>query len=224
MLVRHMTMKVDPDSNQAPKPSAQGWWQTFPGILTATAGIITAVAGLIVALSQAGIFPQAGELATSHNVTTNSDNNVDGPNPQPSASTGKISGASTAPANHTSLPSGSLPSEKEVTVGDLVYKVLAANVVPFNAENKSLKLKIRGTNTNRRYDVVLGGSSLRLIVDGVPLAPSNNFYEVVSNQSAKEGEFDFEVPASAQKVMLQISNESTGEMAQIPFDLGTVTP
>lgn len=223
MLVRDITMKVDPDSNQAPKPSAQGWWQTFPGILTATAGIITAVAGLIVALSQAGIFPEAGELAASHNVTTNSDNNVDGSAPQPSASTGKISETST-PSNHTSMPTGSLPSEMEVTVGDLVYKVLAANLVPFNPENKSLKLKIRGTNTNSRYDTVLSGSALRLIVDGVPRAPSNNFYEVVSNQSAKEGEFDFEVPSSAQKVILQISDESTGEMAQIPFDLSAVTP
>ena len=32
---------------------SQGWWQTVPGILTATAGIITAVAGLIAALHQA---------------------------------------------------------------------------------------------------------------------------------------------------------------------------
>lgn len=219
----NINMKVDPDSNQEPKPSAQGWWQTFPGILTATAGIITAIAGLIVALSQAGIFPKTGELAASHDIPTNSNNNADGPTLQPSASTGKISETST-PSNHTSIPAGSLPSEMEVTVGDLVYKVLAANLVPFNAENKSLKLKIRGTNTNSRYDAVLSGSSLRLIVDGIPRAPSNNFYETISNQSAKEGEFDFEVPSSAQKVILQISDESTGEMAQIPFDLSAVTP
>ncbi|PZO48082.1 MAG: hypothetical protein DCF15_18290 [Phormidesmis priestleyi] len=109
-------------------------------------------------------------------------------------------------------------------MGDLVYKVLAADLVPFNAENNPLTLNIRGTNTNSRYDVVLASSSLRLIVDGVPRAPSNNFYEVVSNQSAKEGEFDFEVPASAGKVMLQISDESTGATAQIPFDLSAVTP
>lgn len=31
------------------------WWQTVPGILTATAAIITAVAGLIVTLHQAGM-------------------------------------------------------------------------------------------------------------------------------------------------------------------------
>lgn len=223
-------MKVDPDSSQEPKPSAQSWWQTFPGVLTATAGMITALAGLIVALSQAGIFPKAGGPAASHNATANSNTNsstnssdsASGPAPQSSASVGQIS---TAPAsNPTDISSGSLPSGMEATVGDLVYKVLAANLVPFNGENKSLKLKIRGTNTNSRYDVVLGSSSLRLIVDGVPHAPSNNFYEVVSNQSAKEGEFDFEVPSSARKVILQISDESTGAMGQIPFDLGAVTP
>ncbi len=216
-------MKVDPDSKQEPKSSGQGWWQTFPGILTATTGIITAVTGLIVALNQAGIFPKAGELATNHNVTANSNSSADGPAPQPSASIGEISGAPT-PSNPTAIPSGSLPSGMEVTVGDLVYKVLTANLVPFNAENKSLELKIRGTNTNSRYDVALSGSSFRLIVDGVPHAPSNNFYEVVSNQSAKEGEFDFEIPSSAGEVILQVSDESTGAMAQIPFDLGAVTP
>ena len=40
----------------ADEQKQQGWWQTIPGILTATAGIITALAGLIVALYQAGSF------------------------------------------------------------------------------------------------------------------------------------------------------------------------
>src|SRR6266566_3239866 len=34
----------------------QSWWQSLPGILTATAGTITAIAGLVVALYQAGFF------------------------------------------------------------------------------------------------------------------------------------------------------------------------
>jgi hypothetical protein len=32
------------------------WWQTVPGILTATAAIVTAVTGLIAALNQTGVF------------------------------------------------------------------------------------------------------------------------------------------------------------------------
>jgi hypothetical protein len=34
----------------ADEPKSHGWWQTVPGMLTATAGIITAVTGLIIAL------------------------------------------------------------------------------------------------------------------------------------------------------------------------------
>ena len=40
-----------------------GWWQTLPGILTATATIITAVTGLIVALNQMGLFSKKAEKA-----------------------------------------------------------------------------------------------------------------------------------------------------------------
>ena len=39
----------------------QSWWQTLPGILTATAGIITAIAGLVIALYQAGFFQPNGQ-------------------------------------------------------------------------------------------------------------------------------------------------------------------
>jgi len=40
------------------------WWQTIPGVLTATAGIITAVTGLIVALNQSGLFAKKDEAHT----------------------------------------------------------------------------------------------------------------------------------------------------------------
>ena len=36
-----------------------GWWQTVPGLLTATATVITAIAGLLVALYQTGFFQQS---------------------------------------------------------------------------------------------------------------------------------------------------------------------
>jgi hypothetical protein len=40
------------DENSTSKGS---WWQTLPGILTATAGLLTAMAGLVVALFQVGL-------------------------------------------------------------------------------------------------------------------------------------------------------------------------
>lgn len=50
-------------------PRSNGWWQTLPGILTATTGTITALAGLIVALNQVGLFD--GESRTPPHVTEN---------------------------------------------------------------------------------------------------------------------------------------------------------
>jgi hypothetical protein len=40
----------------AEQPKPQSWWQTLPGILTATAAFTTAITGLVVALHQAGFF------------------------------------------------------------------------------------------------------------------------------------------------------------------------
>jgi hypothetical protein len=45
----------------AEEPKPHSWWQTLPGILTATAGIITAVTGLLVVLYNAGVFQPAAK-------------------------------------------------------------------------------------------------------------------------------------------------------------------
>src|SRR6266487_2092646 len=46
-------------------PRSNGWWQTVPGILTATTGIITAIAGLVVVLNQAGFFERNNQKVPS---------------------------------------------------------------------------------------------------------------------------------------------------------------
>ena len=50
------------DENPKPKNS---WWQTLPGVLTATAGTATAIAGLIGALHQAGLFKSSSGVDQS---------------------------------------------------------------------------------------------------------------------------------------------------------------
>src|SRR5437867_12738946 len=45
------------------KPESTGWWQTLPGILTATAGILTAIGCLIVAFHQAGFLRHDSQTA-----------------------------------------------------------------------------------------------------------------------------------------------------------------
>jgi hypothetical protein len=48
----------------AEQPKPQSWWQTLPGIITATAAFITAITGLVVALQQAGFFQDVRESLT----------------------------------------------------------------------------------------------------------------------------------------------------------------
>lgn len=56
---------------------SQKWWQTAPGLLSATAGLITAATGMIVALHQVGYFdkdngrapqPPSGSLSQSKTI------------------------------------------------------------------------------------------------------------------------------------------------------------
>ena len=50
--------------DEAPKSSS--WWQTLPGILTATAGIITAISGLLVVLYQSPLFKSDTKPDSAH--------------------------------------------------------------------------------------------------------------------------------------------------------------
>lgn len=47
-------------------PKSSSWWQTLPGILTATAGIITAVSGLLVVLYQSPLFKPDVKSESAH--------------------------------------------------------------------------------------------------------------------------------------------------------------
>ncbi len=53
-------------------PKPRSWWQTLPGILTATAGVITAVTGLIVALHGFGVFDTEPKKEADRNIQRSS--------------------------------------------------------------------------------------------------------------------------------------------------------
>jgi hypothetical protein len=40
----------------AEEGKSQGWWQTLPGVITATGGLLTAITALVVTLNQVGVF------------------------------------------------------------------------------------------------------------------------------------------------------------------------
>jgi hypothetical protein len=191
-----------------------GWWQTIPGMLTATAGIITAMAGLIVALNQAGLLSPAAnseagaEIITREQLTAN----------RPSAARSGASRATASLVGQSTRHPRAPAAGTEVRLAHAVYRILEARVEPRNMEQLTLRLTVRMTNTGR-YPDNFWDSTFRLLVDGVPRAPVSNLNKLVLDNSAEEGEVEFVVPAVTQTTMLRLShaNEST----EIPVDLSS---
>ena len=154
----------------AEKQRSQGWWQTVPGILTATAGIITAIAGLIAALNQAGVFAKAPTHIEQppSNITTAP--------PPTGLPAGPAMGASPpppSPAGPATQSFRALAAGMEVRVGNAVYRILAAQLDRRNAEALTLRFTVRMTN-GERFPTNFWDESFRLRVDGIPTAPVSN--------------------------------------------------
>ncbi len=201
--------------NEADK-SARSWWQTLPGILTASAGLITAVAGLLVALHQIGLLGNKEKAALSppsyHDTAKPAEATALSTTPAPKETT--ISATEHARSYSVSFPSGT-----EVTLrshrADGTYKILVAQVDNKNTGKLTLKISVRLTNLGRS-DLGFWSDSFRLIIDGVPRAPINFLNALVEARSAKEGEVVFEVPDSAASLVLSVANgEDSGNLPVI---------
>lgn len=205
------------------------WWQTVPGILTALAGTITAVAGLLVVLHQVGLLgnkekPAVPPTAFSGDATRRSEAHVPSETPAktadpsraalPSAAT-KTSGTDRARPYSVTFPAGT-----EVTLrsygADGIYKVLAAQVDSRNTGKLTLKVSIRLTNMGKS-DLGFWNDSFRLVVDGVPRAPISWLNDSVAGRSAKEADVMFELPDTAESLVLSVVNGE--DTANIPIAL-----
>jgi hypothetical protein len=187
------------------------WWQTLPGVLTAVAAVITAVTGLVIALKPSSSPPPAGsrDAAIVEPAQSGSSPVIDRAAGTRVAATG---GATTA-AGSLPLPT---PSEVKLAAGAMDIRILSMRLEPFNAQNRSLTIRLRYLNSGR-YPANFWSASFRLLVDGVPRAPTNLLDEVVAGQSATDGDVVFEVPAAATMVTLRVL--SGDEHTDIPFDL-----
>jgi hypothetical protein len=208
--------------------SKGSWWQTVPGILTAIAGIITAVAGLLVTLHQIGLLSNKEKPAiqspSSYNDTAKR-SEATAPTATPAkeaepSKAGQPSDGTKPLVNDRARPySVTFPSGTEVTLrsrrADGTYRVLAAQVDSRNTGKLTLKLSIRLTNTGRS-DLGFGSDSFRLVIDGVPRAPINFLNQLVEARSAKEGDVVFEVPDTAESLVLSVKNEGE-DTADIPI-------
>jgi len=197
-------------------PQSKRWWQTVPGILTATASIITAVTGLIVALHQTGIF-DGEKQKVLQNDTTKPPKVAERPAAPPAAAP-KPSPSSQAASPYPII----LSAGNEVRVADFVYKILAARLDQYAPNKLSLKFEVRMIN-NGKYPANFWAASFRLLADGVPRAPENNLNELVDGHSAKEGTVEFVIPDTTTSVGLQIGEVGEGAPT-IPIALQAAKP
>ena len=199
-------------------PSQQNWWQTLPGILTATAAVITALTGAIVGLYQVGVFTGGGRPAPQAHSTT-------APQAQPTVPQGSNASApspmpvsNAAPAQYSVM----FPAGTEATAGAGVYSVLAARPDRYSSDKLSLRLTVRVTGL-QYPGLAFTSNDFRLFVDGVPRAPDEAPIVVVGQQSAKDGDVVFVIPAAAQHLVLQVG-EVGHETSTIPIDLKAAPP
>ena len=181
--------------SQSPEPESKAWWQTLPGVLTASAGIITAITGLLLALHQLGVFHRAPPPDTPSN------------NP-PSSSSG-------APAsNSTSVPAGlrtlQLPATTQVRSGELVYQLLSAQISPYAPGKIALRLGVRMIN-NGNYSANFWAASFRVVADGILLAPDSDLDDVLAPHATREAVLEFVIPESTSTVGLQMGDVGEGK-------------
>lgn len=211
-------MAIPKERNQAMNvgPQSKRWWQTVPGILTATASVITAVTGLIVALHQIGIF-DGEKQKVPRNDTIKPPKVAESPAAPPPGAPMPSSTSQVAPPYPVILP-----ARNEVRVKDFVYKILAGRLDQHAPNKLSLKFEVRMTN-NGEYPANFWAASFRLVADGVPRAPENNLNELVDGHSAKEGTVEFVIPDTTTKIGLQIGEVGEGAPT-IPIALKAAKP
>lgn len=199
------------------------WWQTVPGMITAAAGLVTAVAGLIVALQQAGVI---GPGTTSEPPTSGALRG--GADAVDDAGTGAVgradpgnTGTSTveqAVQGNTGNAATLLPRAAGATahMGTVDYTILRAALESDAAGRARLRLSIRMAN-GQTFPANLWDDTFRLVVGGVPRAPTGGLNKVVEARSAGEGDVVFEVPAGTPNVLLRFQHGD--DVADIPIDL-----
>jgi hypothetical protein len=212
-----MAQDLDPEAR---KPTS--WWQTLPGVVTALTGLLTAVGGLLLALNQVGMLGHGHSPASTPPAAAAQTAETAPPAAQ-STPTPSAAIPSAIPQPATPSPAArtvAFPAGAKVTLGNNrgrgTYELLAARLDPRSAEVGTLTLQIRLTNAGPA-DIGFWNDSFRLVIDGVPRAPTSWLNSSVDPRSAKEAELVFSVPLSAKTLKLAIN--SGDEDGEIPLTL-----
>jgi hypothetical protein len=181
----------------------KSFWQTLPGMLTATAGLITAVTGLIVAVEQLRPTHSQADGTALNTVPTNA------PPSDGAVSTPLTTKRATAPGGATSGAAVVFVQGRLARIGTLLYEITSARGVPDNPGERRLVLNVKLTN-NGRYDANFWAASFRLRTaahTAAPAAPTDQLDDVVHGGTDETAQIDFVVPAAARQATLLIGDD-----------------
>jgi hypothetical protein len=106
-----------------------------------------------------------------------------------------------------------IPTTLRKAVGPLVFEIdgmrlehLADAVPPLQPEELVLTIKVSLTNVGAQYGYAVSSDEFRLIVDDVPLAPTESPVQLLNHQASLTSEVVFVIPGTAVKTVLQIGN------------------
>jgi hypothetical protein len=137
--------------------------------------------------------------------------------PQPTATTANAAPPGEPPQYPVTLAAGG-----EATAGESVYRIMAARIERQNDEELVLNITLRvinnGPSTDNFWD-----RSVRLLIDGVPLAPFEAPNEIVDAHASRQAPFLFEIPDNVPAAILQVGQVGQ-ETAKIPIDLTAAQP
>jgi hypothetical protein len=124
-----------------------------------------------------------------------------------------------APSQAASSQALTVPARAFVTLPreNVTLTILSGTLERLNADTRALTLHIRVSNNGTRSWYRTYYSTLRLIVDGVPRAPTDEPSEQVEKLSAREFDYRFDVPATATHAVLRVTHDD--QMGEIPLDL-----
>jgi hypothetical protein len=181
---------------------SQSWWQTLPGILTATAAIMTGLTGLIAALYQSGLVGRSDQ-STAPPYSTAPKSTGKSAEAAPPAADSDPTPASPA-ARDIEMPDGRMVTMLDGTGLKFQYTVVSAQREQLSPEKHLLHLRVR-VWTNAPGGVNLWSDSFRLKVGDARLKPINFLDELAARDETKEGDVDFEVDGSARETVLVIT-------------------
>jgi len=118
-----------------------------------------------------------------------------------------------------------IPTALQKRVGPLVFDIdgmrlehIADAVPPLQPEQLMLTIKFHVKNVGEQYGYGISNDEFRLIVDEVPLAPTEATSQVLNYQASLTTEVVFVIPGTATKVVLQLG-KLDAEPVRVPLDL-----